>query len=247
MTFFLVSVIVAYAGGIIALFAPCCVSYLLPAYLGAVIKEKSRRIVGTLLFTLGIATLMVPTTLGFWAFMRFFENNHTLLYVIGGSFMIALGLLSLTGVKLPLPMVQLPQLSSSSTLWSFYPLGLLSGLTSICCAPVLAGAMTLGALTPNFLQSITIALAYTLGIVTPLFLGSFVLEMRYLHRFRQWLVAPLFGRPRSDIIAGTIFLLMGIATIYLVLTDRIAMPDMTSNFGAKINGWIINVSQRLSK
>lgn len=243
MTFFLISVIVAYIGGIIALFAPCCVSYLLPAYLGAIVKEQSRRLVGTLLFTLGIATLMVPTTLGFWAFLRFFENNHTLLYVLGGSFMIALGILSLTGIKLPIPMVTLPQLSSSSTLWSFYPLGILSGLTSICCAPVLAGAMTLGALTPNFLQSITIAFAYTLGIVTPLFLGSFVLEMRLLHRFRQWLVAPLWGKPRSDIIAGAIFLLMGIATIYLVLTDQIAMPDMTSNFGRQINQWIINLTQ----
>lgn len=243
MLFFITSLLVAFVGGMIALFAPCCISYLFPAYLGAIIKEKSRRIVGTLFFALGIATTMVPTTLGFWYFLRFYQDNHTTVYVLGGVFMVLLGGVSLAGIKLPMPNVRLPQLSERSTLWSFFPLGLLSGFTSLCCAPVLAGAMTLGALSPNFFQSLAIALAYTMGIVTPLFLGTFVLELRHLQGVRKWLMTPLWGKPRSDVLAGSIFLLMGVATIALALTGRIAMPDMTSDFGAQLNAWIINLTK----
>ena len=247
MAFFIASLIVAFVGGMIALFAPCCISYLFPAYIGAIVKERSRRVLGTLLFTAGIATMMVPTTLGFWTFLRFFQNNHERVYIAGGGFMIILGILSLSGKQVKLPMLNLPVLSTESSLWMFFPLGLLSGLTSICCAPVLAGAMTLGALSPTFFQSLAIALAYTFGIVTPLFLGSFVIEAKALTRVRQWLMTPLWGRPQSDIIAGILFLGIGIATIILAKTGSIAMPDMTSNFGRKINGWIIHVSQWLSR
>lgn len=243
MSFFLASLFVAFVGGMIALFAPCCISYLFPAYLGAIVKETSRRILGTLLFALGIASTMVPTTLGFWYFLRFYQDHHTVVYVLGGIFMVMLGGIALAGIKLPIPTIRLPQLSAHSTLWSFFPLGLLSGLTSLCCAPVLAGAMTLGALSPNVFQSLAIALAYTMGIVTPLFLGTFVLELRHLQSARTWLMTPLFGKPRSDIIAGVVFLAMGVITIFLALTDRIAMPDMTSAFGARLNQWIINLTR----
>ena len=253
MIFFFSSVIVSFAGGIIALFAPCCISYLLPAYLGAIVKERSRRVLGTTLYTLGIATFMVPTTLGFWAFLRFYQDNHTLVYVIGGVVMIALGVYSVSGLEWKLPMVRLPLLGDSSTIWMFYPLGLLSGLTTICCAPVLAGAIALGAISPTFLQSMVVALAYTAGIVFPLFLATFVLQADALTGVRKWLMRPFtmsFGgrmikRSRGDCIAALLFTGIGIATILLALTGRIAMPDMTSNFGAMLSRWIIDVVKQL--
>lgn len=251
MIFFLASLLVAFVGGMIALFAPCCISYLLPAYIGAIVKERSGRIFGTFLYALGIATFMVPTTLGFWAFLRFYQDNHALVYVIGGTFMIALGLYAISGLEWKLPMVRLPMLTDSSTVWMFYPLGLLSGLTTICCAPVLAGAIALGAISPTMLQSIAIALAYTAGIVFPLFLATFILEADALTGARRWLMQPVripvgarvVERSRGDCISAIIFVGIGIATMWLALTDRIAMPDMTSEFGARLSRWIIELTK----
>lgn len=250
MIFFLSSVLVAFVGGMIALFAPCCISYLLPAYIGAIVKERSGRIFGTILYALGIATFMIPTTLGFWAFLQFYQDHHTTVYMIGGVFMVALGLYTMSGLELKLPMVRLPVLNNSSTVWMFYPLGLLSGVTTICCAPVLAGAIALGAISPTMFQSIAIGVAYTAGIVFPLFLATFILEADSLTCVRKWLMTSIrirlgkwaFERSRGDCIAAIIFTGIGVATIWLAATDRIAMPDATSNFGRTLTQWIINIT-----
>ena len=43
------SLIAAFVAGIVALFAPCCISFLLPAYLGNVFKEKEKVVLMTLI------------------------------------------------------------------------------------------------------------------------------------------------------------------------------------------------------
>ena len=39
---FQISLIAAYIAGMVALFAPCCISYLFPAYLGNIFKERKQ-------------------------------------------------------------------------------------------------------------------------------------------------------------------------------------------------------------
>src|SRR3990167_10249495 len=94
-----ISLITAFFGGMVALFAPCCITFLLPSYLANIFREKSRVVWMTLIFGLGIATVLVPVALGIRAVGLLFQNYHTQTYVIGGLFMIALGTMELTGKK----------------------------------------------------------------------------------------------------------------------------------------------------
>ena len=48
---FQTSLIAAFVAGMVALFAPCCVTFLLPAYLGNVFKEKERVLFMTLVLS----------------------------------------------------------------------------------------------------------------------------------------------------------------------------------------------------
>ncbi len=45
-TLYNISLIAAFIAGMVALFAPCCISYLLPAYFGSVFKEKKKVLIG---------------------------------------------------------------------------------------------------------------------------------------------------------------------------------------------------------
>src|SRR3989338_7869920 len=147
-----ISLITAFFGGMVALFAPCCITFLLPSYLANVFPEKRRVVWMTLIFGLGIATILVPVALGIRAVGLLFQNYHTQTYVIGGLFMIALGVMELTGRKITLPMLHLTiDVNKRHDPWSIYLLGIFSGLTTSCCTPVLAGGLALSFLSPDFL------------------------------------------------------------------------------------------------
>src|SRR3990172_7454946 len=100
-----ISLITAFFGGMVALFAPCCITYLLPSYLANIFRSKTNVVAMTIIFGLGIATVLVPTALGIRAIGNFFQNYHTQTYVVGGIFMILLGAMELTGKKFTLPML----------------------------------------------------------------------------------------------------------------------------------------------
>lgn len=52
--------IIAFVAGVVALAMPCCFSVLLPSYFAQSFKQKARLIGMTLIFSLGIATIMLP-------------------------------------------------------------------------------------------------------------------------------------------------------------------------------------------
>jgi cytochrome c biogenesis protein CcdA len=84
-------VLAAFVAGVIALAMPCCFSVLLPSFFAQSFKQ-TRRLVGmTALFSIGIATIMLP--IAFWiAFVgRFLGTNHPLTFVAGGFLMILIG------------------------------------------------------------------------------------------------------------------------------------------------------------
>ena len=59
-----ISLVAAFVAGMVALFAPCCISFLLPAYLGNVFKEKKKVLLMTLVYSAGIFVVMLPVVLG---------------------------------------------------------------------------------------------------------------------------------------------------------------------------------------
>jgi cytochrome c-type biogenesis protein len=164
------SVLAAFLAGGVALFAPCCIVFLAPSYLAVAVKNRRWRLLPlTFVFAAGLALVLVPITLGISLVASAIANYHTPLYYAGGLLMLALAALSLSGRMMTLPrFLRAPDTSAGDTL-SFFGLGVFSGVASSCCAPVLAGVMTLSALSGSVAGGLALGLAYTFGMVFPLF------------------------------------------------------------------------------
>jgi len=242
------SLIAAFIAGIVALFAPCCISFLLPAYLGNVFKEKEKVVLMTLIFGAGIFTVMMPAVLGVAALSRFLFDYHDGIYYIGGTIMLVSAVITFLGIKFPMP--QLPQYGTSKTdPLSVFTLGIFSGITSACCAPVLIGILTLTFLSPTFFGALAIGGMYVLGMVMPLlFIALFLSgKMTHVMILRKPVMSFNFlGKERtvivSNLIASSIFFFTGILIIYLKSIGRLGMED-TKSFTEMITNASIYVNQ----
>src|SRR5712692_6714394 len=102
------SLAAAFLGGVLALFAPCCVVSLLPTFVGAAL-ERGR--------------LRLPAMAA--------------IFVVG-LFLVLLALQVASGRPWSLPFPMLRLRVSGSTPGGIFALGLTAGVASSCCAPVLA-------------------------------------------------------------------------------------------------------------
>lgn len=226
------SLIAAFVGGMVALFAPCCISFLLPAYLGNVFKEKEKVVLMTLVFGLGIFVVMMPAVLGVAALSKALFIYHDNIYFVGGIVMLISAAITLLGIKLPMPSLPGRDPQKADVL-SIFMLGVFSGITSACCAPVLIGILTLSFLSTSFFGALSIGAMYVLGMVMPLlFIGVFLSGK--MTRF-MFLRKPLFsfrflGRERivivSNFVASLIFFITGIMIIYLNYIGLLGMADV---------------------
>ncbi|MGH7753643.1 MAG: cytochrome c biogenesis CcdA family protein, partial [Gemmatimonadales bacterium] len=71
------TLLAAFLGGLVALLAPCCVSVMLPAYLATGFRRRSGILAATLVFALGVATVIVPIGLGATALVALVSGHHT--------------------------------------------------------------------------------------------------------------------------------------------------------------------------
>jgi cytochrome c biogenesis protein CcdA len=177
---------------------------------------------------------MLPVVLGAKALSLFFFRLHDQTYYIGGGFMILLAFLSLLGIKLP--MISLRRKNGQVDVWSTFTLGIFSGITSSCCAPVLIGVIALSSLSPTLLTSLGVGIFYVLGMVAPLYLASVLIDTKnILNRplLRKNLAAvKLFGRQfdilTTNAIAFVVFLITGVATISLTKMGLLGMDLVNS-------------------
>lgn len=233
--FFGVSLTASFLAGGLALFAPCCITFLFPSYLGCIFKNRSKVMIYTLIFALGLSIILLPVALGFRTIVFFFDQFHREVYYIGGLFLILMGIstikpffhFSLFSSFLPKKTLKKDKLNQGffSAGIEAFSLGVISGLSSSCCAPVLFAAVTLTSLSPTFIQALIVALAYVLGIVFPLFFLSFFYEKitekisgnnrQKIYRLFQWLGAVTF-------------FLSGLLIIVLNFLGKIEMYQMDS-------------------
>lgn len=229
---FQTSLIAAFVAGMVALFAPCCISFLLPAYLGNVFKEKEKVILMTLIFGLGIFIVMLPAVLGVAALSRALFVYHDSIYLVGGIVMLISAAITFLGIKLPMPNLGKHSVKQPDIL-SVFTLGVFSGITSACCAPVLIGILTLTFLTPSFFGALAIGGMYVLGMVMPLLFIAVFLSGK-IGRFallRKSLFSFMFlGKERivtlSSLAASVIFAFTGIMILYLKAVGRLGMGDL---------------------
>lgn len=223
------SVLAAFFAGGVALFAPCCIVFLAPSYLAVAVKNRRWRLLPlTFVFAAGLALVLVPITLGMSLVASAIANYHQPLYYVGGVLMLALAAFSLSGRMMSLPsFLRAPDTRAGDTA-SFFALGVFSGIASSCCAPVLAGVMTLSALSGSAIGGLTLGLAYTFGMVFPLFVMALLWD-RYRLGERRWLRAkPVRIRVAGRVLAintvnlavAVAFAAMGGFVLYLANTAQ---------------------------
>lgn len=163
------SITAAFFAGILALLAPCCVTFLLPAYLASGMQHGRWQLVRmTLVFSAGLAAVLLPVAWGVAGLAQLVPQLHRELFFVGGVLLLALGALALTG-RWSLPMPWAPSVRGRGTA-STFALGAFSGIASSCCAPVLAGVLALGVIAPSWWVAMGVGLAYVFGMVFPLLL-----------------------------------------------------------------------------
>jgi cytochrome c biogenesis protein CcdA len=237
------SVIAAAIAGTIALFAPCCISVMLPAYFAGSFQNRGVMAAMTFLFAAGVATIVLPIAMGAAFVRRLITTQHTTIYLVGGVAMLGFAAYLLAGGKLHLPSPSRRAGGPAGPL-SVYSLGVFSGVATACCAPVLAGVIALSSVASSFGLALGLGLAYVFGMVAPLFAISFAWE------WRDWRKSRLF-RPRTfsyrigarvrrisvgDLASALILAIMGAGMVWVGLT-RDGMEATT--------GWQLRLTARL--
>jgi cytochrome c biogenesis protein CcdA len=249
-------VIVAFVAGLVALAMPCCFSVLLPSYFAQSFRHKTRRLGMTLIFGIGIATVMLPIAIGIVALARTITASHSLVFVVGGFIMIILGFWTLWGRGM-LPRLDLPVNLNRSDAPSVYILGVFSGAATTCCAPVLAGVIVLGALSSSLFESMLIGITYVAGMVLPLFIVATIWDKYALNGenpFRgRVLRLKYFGGEfdihSSKLIAGAMFVVMGIVTVVLGLTGTMIQTPGAASVGvmqAQLTKYLVGLFSNVS-
>ncbi len=194
-------------------------------------------------------TILIPFFFGAGFIASFFSDYHVIVFSAGSMLMIVVGLLSLFRKSIRMPFVsklRAPQVTDAA---SAYVLGLVSGMSSTCCAPVLLGALSLAALSPNILQAAAVGLAYTFGIVFPLFILSVFFSKgleRWMLGLRQKTVKiGGISTPLSNFISFVIFTGSGILFLMLALSNRLQMTDQAIEISITLKAWVDKITQPL--
>jgi len=246
------SLITAFLAGGAALFAPCCVGVLLPSYLASIFQTKTKIFLMTFIYYLGLLTVFLPLGLGFASLGGLFRDNHTILFAVGGLFMVALGVFLVLGKSIMLPIHVKPKLGKQHNAWSLYVLGVFSGIATSCCAPVLAGVMALSVIPGSWAIGGIYSLAFVTGMVVPLFvIALFVDRTKLLERFtslKRQIQYTIFGHKvslfLSNLVSGILYI--GVGALILFFGTR--GPEALSNsYQLDINLWTADVTRAVSK
>ncbi len=235
------SFITSFFAGIAALFAPCCIGVLLPAYFGSIFRQRRTVLIMTAVFFLGLLTIFVPLGLGIGAFGELLKEYHNAIYMITGAFLLFLGASLLFGLHFSMPFHTKSKTKITGTK-SVFVLGALSGLATLCCAPVLAGALALSLLPGSALLGALYSVIYVLGMILPLFVISYFADktgvMEKVNLFKKEVTYKLLGRKISvsvsNLISSIIFIVMALVIFYFGIIGQLGMAPSESQLGVNI-------------
>lgn len=236
-----VSLTASFLAGVLALFAPCCITFLFPSYLGMIFKETKKVVLYTFIFALGLSFILIPVALGFRFFIFFLDDYHKQIYYLGAFILIGMGIMTIKPIfHIPQLFHVKPKLNQKINAGSVFGLGLMSGLTSSCCAPVLFAAVTLTSLSPTLFQAVIVSLAYVLGIVFPLFILSLGYE-KFSNRVsggnRQKMYSVL------KYIGAFIFIISGVLIGIFNFLNKIQMNQM-DRYSKSVRIFIFEIAKR---
>lgn len=231
---FSASIIASFLAGMAALFAPCCITILLPTYLASAFREKKNILKMTFIFFVGIAAILLPIGLGAAGLARVFSNFHKEMYLVGGAFMIFLALMAISGrgfALLPMPKRKIIE-PGGPRVKSVFLLGIFSGAATSCCAPVLAGAITLAVISGVFWKALIVVFAYIFGMTFPLFLTAYFYDKFKLENSR------FIRGKNTNLVAALVFLAVGLILLVLAFSgNAFWAPSFQVGLGNVLNRW----------
>lgn len=243
------SILAAFFAGAVALFSPCCIVFLFPAYLASAVKNRRWALLPlTFVFALGLAAVLLPVTLGVGLLMTSIRRFHTPLYAAGGLLMLALAVLSLLGRSWSMPrFVRAPNVDRGDSA-SVFALGAFSGVASSCCAPVMAGVMALSALAGTTVGAASLGLAYVFGMVFPMFLMALFWDRLRLGERRLFQAKPvrfrIFGRVVNtntmNVAVALAFAVMGGFVLFLAVSGN---TTSAPGFQIAVGRWLTRASE----
>jgi cytochrome c biogenesis protein CcdA len=205
----------AFLGGVLALLAPCS-ALLLPAFFAYAFASRTGLAKGTLVFWLGLCTILLPIGLAASLAGRLLIEQRQATIFVAGTLLIALGVWEMLGRGLQLvPTGWLPRLPAGRS--ATYVTGVVYGLTGFCSGPLLGGVLTIAAAGQNPPLGAALLVVFALGMVAPLFLLAAGWDRYDLGR-KRW----LRGRPlrvgqlclhTTNLAAGGLLILMGASFI----------------------------------
>ncbi|HEY4473787.1 MAG: hypothetical protein A3D67_01175 [Candidatus Lloydbacteria bacterium RIFCSPHIGHO2_02_FULL_51_22] len=261
---FSASIFAAFLAGMVALFAPCCITVLLPAYIASAFREKKRILRMTLVFFAGISLVLVPIGMGAASLATLFSSYHKEMYLLGAALMFYLAILSVRGKGLtlfPMPKRFAPSMengnaSASGHYKSVFLLGVFSGAATSCCAPVLAGAVALAVISGAFWKALVVTFAYVFGMTIPLFIAAYFYDKYKIENSRfvqgKILEKKIFGKTfrthSTNLAAGAVFLLMSVVLMSIAFSTGSGFwsPAYQVRIGEALNRWSQNVFDTLS-
>lgn len=205
----------------------------------------------TFIFFLGILVVFLPIGLGVAALGQVFSQYHNVIFGIGGAFLVALGLVLLTGTRFSIPFRGNPALKKHNA-FSVFILGIFSGIATTCCAPVLAGVLALAALPGSVVWGGIYTLSYVFGMVAPLFFLSLFMDTtgitQRLSKMFQRRIEYSVGNARigitvSEAISGVAFLGLGVLILFLSATNRLFIH---SQYQVGMNIWLTRMMSSLN-
>jgi len=235
------SLAAAFLGGILALFAPCCIVSLLPMFVGAAMERGRVRLpITAALFAAGVAVVLLPIVLGVGALGQVLMAHHRTVFFVIGLFLISLGVYVFVGRPWMLPMPMLQVRTAGSGPGAVFLLGVASGISSACCAPVVAGVIAMSALAASVVGALGLGVAYVFGMVFPLLLAALLWDRARMGE--QLAVLQSFPRLRirgwslalSDAVGAGMFMAVGAIAVGLAVTGQ---STYTPNSLAVWNRW----------
>ena len=236
----------AFFGGILTLLSPCSVM-LLPAFFAYAFSSPTRLFARTGVFYLGLIATLVPIGALAGSFGALFTQDRDVFVAIASVTIIALGLVQLSGVRLP--SFSRGGGAEGTSKVSVFVLGTVYGVAGVCAGPILGSVLTVAALGGDAVYGGILLAVYALGMVVPLVVLALVWDRAKISQ-RKWL------RPRSlrigrwqnswlMIVSGALSIGIG---VLLLVTDGTAglggMLTISDQFAAE--SWALNVSSGVS-
>jgi cytochrome c-type biogenesis protein len=248
------SLIAAFGAGTAALFAPCCITVMLPAYLAAAVRNNKWRLVPlTLVFGAGVAVVLLPITLGLSLLTESLLRFHSWVYAAGAILMVVFAWLAATGASWSLPIMRgAPDIARSDS-GGVFALGVFSGAASACCAPVLVGVLALSAVAPGAFAATGIGLAYVFGMVFPLLVVTLLWDRSRLAesgglrgRHLRWrLGSKEYVTTTLSAAAAAMFVVMAAVLGVVAATGASLAPTFQRGFAAWIEERLTTVVRAL--